>query len=228
MSIHSKFVIHWTGRDFHRRNSPITKSIREQYVERLRDDFLKGLFMRPGQEAIHGRLGTSIEATISRICFSEVRLSQAEDHARLYGMLGIGFHRDFVLERMGNPVLYVQNGDNGVLIECMDTVHKLLSNKSKENQASNKSKESQALGSWGIVLGYLKNMSHQNDPNLEFYEEMEWRIVHLTHLEENKYIKVETKTSLGFVCPNCGGFIQIKKDDHLNCPKCEMYLERSK
>jgi len=32
-------------------------------------------------------------------------------------MLGIGFHRDFVLSREGNPVLYVQNGDKGVLIE---------------------------------------------------------------------------------------------------------------
>ena len=33
-------------------------------------------------------------------------------------------------------------------------------------------------------------MSHQNASHLEFYEEMEWRIVHLTHLM-GKYIKDE-------------------------------------
>jgi hypothetical protein len=135
--------------------------------------------MRPGEEIIHGRLGTHIKATISRICFSEVRLSQAEDHARLYGKLGIGFHRDFVLERLGNPVLYVQNGDKGVLIENLDRVVGFL-----------RTKDPLIHQSLEVVFGYLKNMSHQNVPNLEFYEEMEWRIVHLTHLE-GQYIQVE-------------------------------------
>ena len=136
--------------------------------------------MRPGQEEIHGRLQTSIKATISRICFSEIRLSQAENHAQQYGRLGIGFHLDFVLERKGNPVLYVQNGDNGVVIECLDRIHKFLFET-----------HDKTIKSFEVVLGYLKNMSHQNDPNLKFYEEMEWRILHLAHLQEDKYIKTE-------------------------------------
>ena len=181
MPIHSKFVVHWTGHDFHPQTSQISRSIREQYVERLRDDCLNGLFMKPGEETIHGRLTTSIKATISRICFSEVRLSQAEDHARQYGRLGIGFHRDFILERMGNPVLYVQNGDNGVLIEILHKVNQFLSTKEADKLTHD---------SFKIVLGYLKNMSYQNDQKLDFYEEMEWRIVHLTHLMGN-YIKDE-------------------------------------
>jgi hypothetical protein len=140
--------------------------------------------MRPGQETIHGRQNRSIEAKISRICFSEVRLSQAENHARQYGKLGIGFHRDFVLERMGNPVLYVQNGKNGVLIENLHRVATFLLKKEKLKE------DEETHGSLEIVLGYVKNMSHQNDPDLKFYEEMEWRIVHLSHLM-GKYIVEE-------------------------------------
>jgi hypothetical protein len=179
MAIHSKFVVHWTGNDFHKRNTAITTSIREQYVERLRDDCVNGLFMKPGQETIHGSNGSDLTASISRVCFTEVRLSQVEDHARLYGMLGIGFHRDFVLSREGNPVLYVQNGDKGVLIENLAKVREFLE---AENTAMLKNLE--------VVLGYLKNMSHQNVSELGFYEEMEWRVVHLERLM-TKYIKAE-------------------------------------
>lgn len=99
--------------------------------------------------------------------------------AGMYGKLGIGFHRDFVLERLGNPVLYVQNGDAGVMIENLHKVSKFL-----------KTKDDSIHKSLEVVLGYLKNMSHQNVPHLEFYEEMEWRIVHLTHLK-GQYIQVE-------------------------------------
>ena len=179
MAIHSKFVVHWTGNDFHRRNTAITARIREQYVERLRDDCLNGLFMKPGEETIHGSNGTSLTAWISRVCFTEVRLSQAEDHARLYGMLGIGFHRDFALSREGNPVLYVQNGEKGVLIENLVKVREFLET---ENAAM--------LANLEVVLGYLKNMSHQNASDLEFYEEMEWRILHLDRLMD-EYIEAE-------------------------------------
>jgi hypothetical protein len=135
--------------------------------------------MRPGTETIYGSNGFSLKAGISRVCFTEVRLSQAEDHARLYGKIGIGFHRDFILEREGNPALYVQNGDKGVLIENLAKVTSFLEGKDKE-----------VLGYLAVVSGYLKNMSDQNSRNLEFYEEMEWRIVQLDRLM-GKYIEVE-------------------------------------
>jgi len=120
--------------------------------------------MRPGEEVIHGSNGTSLSSKISRICFTEIGLSQAENHARLYGMLGIGFHRDFIMEREGNPALYVQNGDKGVLIENLAKVFTFLREKDRE-----------VLAQLEVVGGYLKNMSHQNEMDLEFYEEMEWR-----------------------------------------------------
>ena len=180
MSIHSKFIVHWTGHDFHKPKSPITDGLRHQYVERLRNDCLKGLFMRPGEEEIYGSDDTSLKASISRVCFTEIRLSQVENHAKFYGSLGIGFHRSFILEREGNPALYVQNGDKGVLIEQLAKLAYYLKDLPDRTMYERLS----------VVSGYLKNMSHHNNPDLEFYEQMEWRIVHLNRLM-GKYIEVE-------------------------------------
>lgn len=176
MSIHSKFLVHWTGRDFHSRNSALTRDIREQYVGRLLDDCLRGLFMKPGSEVIYGVGKTQITAKISRICFSEVRLSQAESHAKRYGMLGIGVHSDFVVKRQGNPVFYVQNGDEGLVIENLDHIAKYL-------KANLKEKDKFLLSEFAVALGFLKGMSEPNNSKFEYYEEMEWRIVHTKRLE---------------------------------------------
>jgi hypothetical protein len=126
--------------------------------------------MNRGTERIHGRIGTWIQATISRVCFTEVRLSQAERHANLYGKLGIGFHRDFVVARMGNPVIYVQNADTGVIVEALDRIRGFVNG------------NAQMTNMLELVLGFVKSMSHQNDPEFEFYDEMEWRIVQLDHM----------------------------------------------
>ena len=190
MLIHSKFLIHWTGRDFHVRNSPLTQDLREQYVQRLRDDCEKGFFMKKGRETIHGVGGAKINADISRVCFSEVRLSQAEKHAKMYGMLGIGVHRDFVIERGGNPVLYVRNGDTDMVTQNLANVYCFLADKAKDEDNE---KEKQVLSELGLVLGFIKGMSHQNDSEFLWYEEMEWRIVHVKRLE-GKYFTVEDAT----------------------------------
>jgi hypothetical protein len=41
------------------------------------------------------------------ICFTEIRLSQAQTHAKQYGKLGIGFERDFIMDKGGRPVIYI-------------------------------------------------------------------------------------------------------------------------
>ena len=185
MSIHSKFLIHWTGKDFHvPPTSPITSDIRKQYVERLIDDCYSGMYMNIGQEVIYGVGGTSITDSISRICFSEVRLSQVEYHAKHYGMLGIGFQRDFVIQRQGNPVFYVQNSDEGLVIENLDHVTKYL-------QAN--AKNIKLYGEFAVVCGFLKAMSERNKSDYTFYEEMEWRIVHTNRLQEKNYCYVQDK-----------------------------------
>lgn len=133
--------------------------------------------MKVGTEVITGSNSKAVSAAIARVCFSEIRLSQAKSHATNYGKLGIGVHRDFILERMGCPVFYVQNGSNGIIIEHFDILHGFLSN----------NHHSEMLSRLQVIMGYLKNMSNPGDNNLIYYEEMEWRVVHLGCLQ-GKYI----------------------------------------
>jgi hypothetical protein len=169
MGIHSTFLVHWTGKDF----DPNAANIREQYVERLKNCCQLGLYMNIGRETINGSNSKEVMAFIARVCFTEIRLSQAQTHANLYGKLGIGFDRNFVLERMGGPAFYVQNSANGVIIEHFDYLHGFLANNHHNDM----------LARLQVIMGYLKNMSTPGDTDLVCYEEMEWRVVHLKCLE---------------------------------------------
>ena len=43
---------------------------------------------------------------VARTCFTELRLSDAQEHAKKFGSLGIGFKRFFLFERLGSPMVY--------------------------------------------------------------------------------------------------------------------------
>ena len=182
-TIHSKFLIHWTGKDFDSGNN-INNDIRKEYVKRLKNICEQGFRMNPGTEKIWGINNKWIEITISRICFTEIRLSQTQEPPKRFGKLGIGVHRDFVIERHGNPVFYVQSGDKGIVVENLDILYGFVKKKSKTGD--------KMIETLDIILGYLKNMSDQNQSELKYYEEMEWRIVHLDELMD-KYISKKDK-----------------------------------
>ncbi len=50
-TIHSKFLIHWTGKDFDSGNN-INNDIRKEYVKRLKNICEQGFRMNPGTEKI--------------------------------------------------------------------------------------------------------------------------------------------------------------------------------
>ncbi|MFH1233765.1 MAG: abortive infection system antitoxin AbiGi family protein [Patescibacteria group bacterium] len=176
-TIHSKFLIHWTGKDINPSTEKLDGEKRAKYLERLNNTLKAGLYMKPGEETIQGVDTKSITAGIARVCFTEIKLTQTEKHAKHYGSLGIGFNRNFVLEREGNPVFYVQNGDKGHIIENLVVLRDSM------NVPSAKKDELE------IILGYLKGMSCTNETELKYYDEMEWRIVHIDRLTgANNYI----------------------------------------
>jgi len=161
MGIHSKFLVHWTGKDIEDR--PVTEKS-GQYVERLKDDLEKGLFTRRTSE-------DSIRywkiKNLVRICFTEIRLSQAQIHADRYGKLGIGFTRDFIMKKGGRPVIYVtydEKGNDCLLEDSIRIVHQ----KSSDNPEIHRSAK------W--IMAHVKRMSDKN--GYDFYEEMEWRLVY--------------------------------------------------
>jgi hypothetical protein len=46
-----------------------------------------------------------------------------------------------------------------------------------------------------IIMGYLKKISARDSNNMKYYDEMEWRVVHLEYLELKGYIAVQDKKS---------------------------------
>ena len=161
MGIHSKFLVHWTGKDIE--DCSVTGKP-QLYVERLRDDLEEGLFARRTSEDSIRKWKIK---KLVRICFTEIRLSQAQTHAERYGKLGIGFARDFIMNRGGRPVIYVPfdaKSDGRLLEDSIRDVYE----KSNDNDEIHRSAR------W--IMAHVKRMSNGRDE--DYYEEMEWRLVH--------------------------------------------------
>lgn len=175
MGIHSKFLVHWTGKDID--NRPRTEKS-QLYVERFKDDLGKGLFTkRTSEDSIRN---WKIKDLV-RICFTEIRLSQAQTHAERYGKLGIGFTRGFIMNKGGRPVIYIpyEAKDDGRLLE--DSI-RIVYEKSNDNAEIHRSSK------W--IMAHVKRMS--NGKNEDYYEEMEWRLVYDENPDNTHFIKGES------------------------------------
>ncbi|MDA1190072.1 MAG: abortive infection system antitoxin AbiGi family protein [Candidatus Poribacteria bacterium] len=125
----SDYVIHWTGKDIdvaHRLNPAVR---RQAYIDRLQRtlrgdpdhypsdqedapkdqrEAMPGLWMTWTTESLHGQRNATIQNIVMpATCFTELPLTSARGHTTRYGCMGFGFTRRFVMERRGNPVLYV-------------------------------------------------------------------------------------------------------------------------
>ena len=160
MKIHSKILVHWTGKkDIE--NEPVNNRA-QQYVDRLKDYYQNGLFLKRTEENV---LRYKKIKYLVRLCFTEIRLSQAQAHAHKYGKLGIGFNRDFIMNRGGRPVIYIPYKAERCLLE--DSL------KQAYEESEGKEEIHKPLK---YVLAYVKRMWNEDDE--EHYDEMEWRIVH--------------------------------------------------
>jgi len=165
MAIHSKILVHWTGKDIETNPDEDQKS--QLYVERLKDDLREGLYAKPTiEDSIRG---LKIK-DITRVCFTEIRLSQAKTHSDQYGKLGIGFSRDFIMNKGGRPVIYIPfepPADNYLLEASIRNVYEGTKNICEIKESSK------------LILAHVKRMSDEN--KYDYYEEMEWRMVHHTN-----------------------------------------------
>jgi hypothetical protein len=128
---HSDFIIHWTGIDIEKRldkkygKNPKDKDVKEnkkkerndQYIKRLRSILKWGLWMNKDRKdrfiKTYKKISKNNYKTLkigrpwlARTCFTELKLSMAQDHANEFGKLGIGFKRPFLFDRLGSPVMY--------------------------------------------------------------------------------------------------------------------------
>lgn len=100
MSVHSKILVHWTGQK-QIKNDCADES--KGYVDLLEKILRRGFVLKQVQKEVV--VDGSIR-NLRRLCFTEVRLNQAKTHAKRCGKLGLGFKRDFILNRGGRPVIY--------------------------------------------------------------------------------------------------------------------------
>lgn len=161
-SQHPDILIHWTSRKL--AGEPLSDpNIQNAYVELLRNIYSKGLrFSCPtNPDIVAGVNCHTILPTRPIICFTELRLSQAQEHARQYGALGIGFSREFLMTWGANPVFYMQSKNKGIVNTNLSGLAKL------ENR-------SDALD---VFLSYVKPMGEPCSDQYPYYDESEWRMV---------------------------------------------------
>lgn len=186
-TIHSDFIIHWTGKDFdnnpdwfNKNSSETDDVLTARYLDRLKSILKFGLWMTPDthedDKLVKFDKKILEKPLVSRTCFTELRLSDARDHAKKFGRLGIGFKRYFLFDRMGGPVNYFcPKKDN-----WMFNYSHLKNNKFDDD---------------AYYACFLKPMfrvtdkgsnSDENTYNYDFYNESEWRIIYSEKISKEK------------------------------------------
>lgn len=190
MPVHSKFIVHWTKPKGKKNIDPRkweSKGIGEEYDKlyvQLIESILnpkKGLLMNFEESEVNADLTTNLK----EVCFTEMRLRDVAYPSTInkdYGYLGIAFHREFIIERGGNPVFYLENRDKSNIIKNFVKLYADIKTKKEGSQRKG------LLISMKAVLGYLKPMSKSGDiEHFANYEDLEWRVVDQERLRKNKY-----------------------------------------
>lgn len=134
------------------------------------------------------------EAFILMKCFCDIPLSKIVNHTKIYGNYGIGFLKEWEIERHINPILYLSKDSNtykvldSSLRKRLDDATRLYNKISKEKYYND---VFEALS----VIAYIKPISGRMPrgdtyfKNVYFYNEREWRFVPLDFTrteDENK------------------------------------------
>jgi len=197
-AIHSDLLVYWTGSDLDRSYDPCwfnedssrtscKPKLEEGYLGRLRSILRHGLWMTvpraayedAGEEVrlyLKEKVEISLPEEVPRVCFTELRLSEARTHAKRYGRLGIGVKRPFLFDRGGRPVVYCGPKDIRERDPLLCACQKVL----KDDADS-------------ALSHFLKPMHSGKGEPYDFYAESEWRIIH-TDLLDPRSPSVPEKT----------------------------------
>jgi len=111
----SNLLIHWTGKDL--LDCDTDKGI-QQHVDRLASIYREGLYLSvPPIEDILCSVNP-IDVTLPNlpcICFSELRIRNADRLSSDYGKMGIGFRREYLMKYGANPVFYLQSAHSDIV-----------------------------------------------------------------------------------------------------------------
>lgn len=124
-------------------------------------------------EKIHTKSG-SINGAYPMVCFSDIPISQINNHVDSYGEYGIGMKKDWAISKGLNPVFYVEKNS-----DLASYVRKVLPKYLSKEPTKFDEQEKELFE----MVRYMKN--YQNDlirgeriiKNYRFYNEREWRFV---------------------------------------------------
>ncbi len=188
-AMRSDLLVHWTG------GKNISEGITDpetlcsiqmaSYIERLASILSSGLWMSCPTELIHGAGDSNVGFRTPTVCFTEIKLSQALQHAKCYGFLGIAVQRRFVLERLGGPVHYVRNHSHEKFIESYAQIGAHIQSPTVSTQ--------KIFDAIAYCASFLKPMSVHETDDFSLLDEHEWRIVFTPELLTDK-LSAETST----------------------------------
>lgn len=180
---HSDFLIHWTGKDidsefdtnwWNNKSAIPNKKIATPYIERLKFILKYGLWMTEGKDYVEFNGKKVHRPKFARVSFTELKLSQAREHAKKFGRLGIGFKRMFVLNRMGFPMVYFQpHQHNWFMSPFLDKKVWAEGGKCFINEY------------WACFLKSMdENYTHGELLQYKQFNESEWRIIYSDEIEQ--------------------------------------------
>ena len=159
LAAHSDILIHWTGSDIDKLSISDNEK-NDLYFDRVRNTLKFGLWMTKPENTEKIQVnGVEInKPNIARTCFTELKLSASEDHAKLYGRLGFGVKRYFLFDRLGAPINYCQFGTHNLFFPPF-------------SDAITRDESGMEL------LSFFKHMCSERPLKYDLYNESEWRIV---------------------------------------------------
>jgi len=188
--VHSDFLVHWTGEDIdkdydpkwyeNKNNQSLTnQNTLNEYLERLRFILKYGLWMVESNDGERIKVNgiEFIKPVVARTCFTELQLSEDRKHAKRFGRLGIGVKRYYVFNRLGGPMIYVQEGTQNILFPPYSQCF------TKGDFDKN-----------NIACSFLKHMcpTGKTPKHYKYFDESEWRIVFSAGLQKKYYNSPES------------------------------------
>lgn len=187
MGAKPNYLIHWTGKDIATSTTSLNIDHRKAYLKRFVSIIQNGFWMNRNSDELWGMDSAHIYMNVGITCFTEHRLTNSFYHTMKYGMLGIGVSREFVLDRWGAPVVYLENSsENDVNTAILHQTWKYLKNETKPEHRN-------VYLSFLQFLNLMKPMSNANTRDFEYIDEGEWRIVQYNQLDEKGLLVIPEK-----------------------------------
>jgi hypothetical protein len=172
-TIHSDFLIYWTGKEFNgdwdpeKSSNKLSSDFVNAYIERLKSILKYGLWMMGSntQHCIEINGQEISKPSVARTCFTELKLSEVRKHAYKFGRLGIGVKRYFLFDRLGGPMKYVQFKTHN------------LSFPPYSNRYAKDSVDYE-------LLSFYKHMCSTRPLTYDLFSESEWRIIYSENIKK--------------------------------------------